>query len=213
MSCKLDVVSAVLLAEVCQFAKAKGETSRWSSACVGLVCGCLWFVVVPAASIVSHTTAYLHHRTMGKSEMPTCPLFPTLNMSQQGQEPFAQMKGPMCFGGLLECCCSFEFPIKSTTDGHNLAKVTKCKPQGGAGVMREAFTSADNYTIEFQDASLTPEQKAIFLGSQLLADYMLFENKADKCGVEDGQFYLNLTNCYFLGMTCPCKLKGGGEGG
>ena len=45
--------------------------------------------------------------------------------------------------------------------------------------------------------------------SECVLDYMLFEGKEnDMCGpTEDGKgIYINLTNCYFYGCICPCKI-------
>lgn len=84
--------------------------------------------------------------------------------------------------------------------------------------LRELVSDADVFTIEFRDKNLTPEQKAVILGNQLLLDMMFFEGEEqDKCGAtEDGKgCYILLCNCYCYGCLIPCKLvfKNNGNGG
>lgn len=61
-------------------------------------------------------------------------------------------------------CCSFKFHTSfwgSPSKAGDLAVITKKKPQGLGGAVREMFTDADTYTIEFNAAAadkITPAQ-------------------------------------------------------
>jgi hypothetical protein len=161
--------------------------------------------------------------TIGSATVPVMSAFfsPTLHVMERGglDGPFAKVEGPMCFGGLSECCCSFNFPVSQfngPSKAGDIAKITKQKPKSFGAAIREGISSADLYTIEFDGGKqVTPEQKALLLSSLLLNDYTYFEGPQDMCGTDpnDGQCYLNFCNCYCCGVLCPCKLKGGGEGG
>jgi len=155
-------------------------------------------------------------QTIGSAEVPVpcggC-CTPTLLIKQGAmEEPFAKVEGPMCFGGCSEFCCDFNFPVSSIQAGSkagDLGQIVKTKPDGLAGVVKEAMTDADVFTIEFKDPNLSPEQKALFMSSTLLTDYTYFEGAGkDKCGVTpDGTMYINLCNCYCGGVLCPCALS------
>lgn len=139
---------------------------------------------------------------------------PTINVksTSSGSEPFGKVEGPTCFGGCSEFCCDFEFPISSfdsAAKAGDFGKITKLKPTSMGGAFLELFSDADVFKLEFADETLTPEQKATFLSTLLLTDYMFFEGKAgDKCGTDSaGRSYINLCNCYFMGCLVPCMLK------
>ena len=69
----------------------------------------------------------------------------------------------------------------------DVARITKRRPRGGFAAMRELFSQNDVFTIEFTDKSLTPEDKALILGNQLLLDFMFFEGgENEMCQTEDG---------------------------
>jgi len=146
---------------------------------------------------------------------------PTLHLKKNTSDdtPWAKLQGPMCFGGCSELCCDFKFPI-SRFEGDDklgdIAVIKKRRPRGGFAVGRELFTDADVFTIAFKDKSLTPEEKALILGNQLLLDYMFFEKgEQDKCGAtDDGKgCYINLCNIFCYGCVCPCKIVCKKQGG
>jgi len=162
--------------------------------------------------------------TLGSASVPVMSAFfsPTLHvMERSGLDgPFAKIEGPCFFGGCSEFCCSFNFPVSkfgSAAKAGDIGKIVKQKPKSFGAALREVLTSADLYTINFSDKSLTPEQKSLLIGGLLLNDYTYFESPQDACGVdpEDGKPYINLCNVYCCGCLCPCrcKLEGGGEGG
>jgi len=147
---------------------------------------------------------------------------PTLHLREGTNDaPWAKLEGPMCFGGCSELCCDFSFPVsRFDSDSHagDIAELTKRAPRGIAAAAKEMFSDADVFTVSFKDKNLTPEQKALILGNQLLVDYMFFERgEQDKCGsLDDGSgFFINCCNCYFYGIVCPCKINiktGSGSG-
>ena len=113
-------------------------------------------------------------------------LHPTLQVMDRGvsavEEPYAVVRGPTCFGGCTELCCKKDFGVSKVPQGWkpgsykdlhpgDAATITKKKPQSFKGVMKQLFTDADTYLVEFKDPSMTPQQKAAMLGSMLLLDY------------------------------------------
>jgi hypothetical protein len=56
----------------------------------------------------------------------------------------------------------------------DIGKIVKQKPKSFGAALREVLTSADLYTINFSDKSLTPEQKSLLIGGLLLNDYTYF---------------------------------------
>jgi len=140
---------------------------------------------------------------------------PTLHLSHEPfptENVFGKIQGPTCFGGCSELCCDFEFPVSRFSSEDKIgdvARITKRRPRGGFAAMRELFSQNDVFTIEFTDKSLTPEDKALILGNQLLLDFMFFEGgENEMCGqTEDGKgCYILLCNWYCYGVLCPCKL-------
>jgi hypothetical protein len=51
------------------------------------------------------------------------------------------------------------------------------------GVLREAFSGADTFRIEFGDASWTEEQRAVILAAALSIDFDFFENNRSQGGL------------------------------
>ena len=113
-------------------------------------------------------------------------LHPTLQVMDRGvsnvEEPYAVVRGPTFFGGCTELCCKKDFSVSKVPaswkpgkykDLHvgDAATITKKKPQSFTGAMKQLFTDADTYFVEFKDPSMTPQQKAAMLGSMLLLDY------------------------------------------
>lgn len=91
-------------------------------------------------------------------------------MERDAKEPFIDLKGPTCIGGCSELCCATPFKDKD-----DRVSITKKKPSGFGGALRELLTDADTFTMEVQSPDVTPMQKASLLGSVLLMDLMFFE--------------------------------------
>lgn len=150
-------------------------------------------------------------------------LHPTLQVMDRGvsavEEPYAVVRGPTCFGGCTELCCKKDFGVSKVPQGWkpgsykdlhpgDAATITKKKPQSFKGVMKQLFTDADTYLVEFKDPSMTPQQKAAMLGSMLLLDYMFFDRDlGDRCSFDArGNVSINISNCYMYGCVCPCTV-------
>jgi len=147
---------------------------------------------------------------------------PVMQVMDRAQEDsasktFAAARGPTCFGGCSELCCDTTFGLSAAKDGvtlseiHELAfgdfaTIKKLKPSGFGQAMREAFTDSDLYEVTFLTKAITAQQKANVLSTMIHLDYMFFELDSDMCGVKDGAFYINFTNCFCYGVVCPCKL-------
>lgn len=137
---------------------------------------------------------------------------PTVEIREGADDttPFAKMQGPCCFGGWSELCCDFMFytsKYDSPNKAGDLAYNVKKKPSGLASGLREFFTEADVYSIEFrEDANLTAPQKASILTGQLLFDYMLFEGNTEKCSQDDQNIYCYCFYCSILGYLWPCYI-------
>ena len=102
--------------------------------------------------------------------------------------------GPCLFGGCSEFCCDFEFfasKYDSPYDSGDLAKITKVRAKGVSGMIKEAATDADNYSIEFNpDAQLGAAEKLSLIGAQVLTDYMIFDGNTEKCKCTNEGWYL-----------------------
>ena len=143
-------------------------------------------------------------------------LTPTLTVMERqptGFRSLATVKGPCLFGGCLELCRSTKFSIApaAAVGGHvvegSLGRIVKRKPTDLAGNLREAVTDADVYTLELPPAAqLSAHQKALLLGTLLLADYMYFERDGACCDANGCT--LCLVHCG--GCLLPCTLRGSG---
>ncbi|GAB5358665.1 hypothetical protein AAMO2058_000477700 [Amorphochlora amoebiformis] len=150
-------------------------------------------------------------------KQPTCGgyLRPTLQAFDgaysDDKEPAYTIKGPFCcIGGLCgECCCPPTFNILQAKgeDEKVLAEIKKDKPEGVGGAMKEAFSDADNFTINMPPGA-TSNVKSAIIASSLLIDYLFFES--------DGNIYCDLfaqngpelkcvcCNLYCCGAIVPC---------
>uniref|UniRef100_A0A914WKF3 Phospholipid scramblase n=1 Tax=Plectus sambesii TaxID=2011161 RepID=A0A914WKF3_9BILA len=73
---------------------------------------------------------------------------------------------------MCRCCSDVEFPVY-TMDG---AARVGCVTKQWTGLVREAFTTADNFGISFP-MDLDVKTKATLLGAMFLIDFMAFENQ------------------------------------
>jgi len=142
------------------------------------------------------------------------------NIAQLGQDttstPFALITGPFCFGGCSELCCDFNFPVSTPgnkTEG-NLGKIVKLKPQSLAGGVRELFSDADAYSIQYDaNADLTAEQKVTILAGQILFDYMFFDGNTEMCRSDSDGMHIYLFYCLCCGALVPCEIHIKNNGG
>jgi len=148
------------------------------------------------------------------------PVLQIMERDESDPEPsniqFAAARGPRCFGGMSELCCNVEFgaskakPDMGVDEIHKLefdyASITKVKPASFTQALREAFTDVDIYVVAFEEEDVTPQQKANFLGTMIMMEYMFFERSNDICRYDGRYFHLTFFNCFCYGCVCPCKL-------
>jgi uncharacterized protein YxjI len=72
------------------------------------------------------------------------------------------------------------FPFER--DGRDVAFVRK----KWSGLMKETFTDADNFLVEFVDPSLTEDDRLLVLAAGLFIDLQYFEQKSGDGGIEIG---------------------------
>jgi len=180
-------------------------------------------------SLSDKTIAYATQPKCGGYFTPSINLFTRrqTGSTEEAFQPIAKVEGPCIFGGCYELCCDSTFmvsgmnekQIDSTIKTADLATITKEKPRGVCAFGRELFTDSDHFKVDFkQNVGLTPQQKAAFMGSLILADYMLFEQDKGACYCEGSKLYITLFETYCMGCVCPCTLvfdfsqQGGGGG-
>lgn len=95
------------------------------------------------------------------SRSPLSPGTPKLEVYQEADSiaPYADITGPMCFGGCSELCCDSKFLYKKRGDGKNIAHMKKLAPKTCMDACAEMFTDADKFLVEFGD-DVSHEEKA-----------------------------------------------------
>lgn len=83
-----------------------------------------------------------------------------------------KIEGPCCICYGPFCPCQTPFEVKSADGTVTCGKVTK----EYAGFVREMFTNADTFSVNFP-LDLNVKQKAALFGALFLIDFMFFEQK------------------------------------
>jgi imidazoleglycerol phosphate synthase glutamine amidotransferase subunit HisH len=102
----------------------------------------------------------------------------------------------------------FNCQIITTNDIKIISKADKIILPGVGSFkdgMKELLGDADIYTMHIAPG-MNANQKAIFLASLILTDYMFFERDSDMIKFENGCQTLTI-NCFMLyccGVLCPC---------
>lgn len=97
-------------------------------------------------------------------------LIPKFEIQNAARETVLRIEGPLC---QCNMCGDVEFDVLSA-DGQN--KVGKISKQW-TGLVKEAFTDADNFGISFP-MDLDAQIKGVILGSCFLIDFMFFEENS-----------------------------------
>lgn len=97
------------------------------------------------------------------------PLKPKFTIQNERKEPVLKIEGPACH---CKCCSDVVFEVKSVDETHVVGKI--CKQW--TGFLREAYTDADNFGIQFP-MDLDVKIKAVMVGACFLIDFMYFEQK------------------------------------
>lgn len=151
---------------------------------------------------------------------------PVLEIMDRGDEAgttnpstkvFAAMTGPRCFGGCSEFCFSSNFGIAKVQDEEILgnihdqpsdyASIEKIRPKNFQQAMREAFTDADLYSVDFKESGVSARKKALVLSSMVLTDYMFFDRDNDMCRSDGNTTTITFFNCFCYGCICPCQFS------
>uniref|UniRef100_A0A670IM50 Phospholipid scramblase n=1 Tax=Podarcis muralis TaxID=64176 RepID=A0A670IM50_PODMU len=107
------------------------------------------------------------------------PCLPKFAIQNEAQEEILRVVGP-CI--VCSCCEDINFEVKSKDEKNNVGRISK----QWTGFVREAFTDADNFGIQFPQ-DLDVKMKAVMIGACFLIDFMFFEhsgqNRQQRAGV------------------------------
>ncbi|KAL8187848.1 UNVERIFIED_CONTAM: Phospholipid scramblase 1 [Gekko kuhli] len=106
------------------------------------------------------------------------PCLPKFSVQNEAREDVLKVVGPCV---VCSCCEDINFEVKSTDEESTVGRISK----QWTGFVREAFTDADNFGIQFP-LDLDVKIKAVLLGACFLIDFMFFEhghNRQQRVGV------------------------------
>ena len=194
--------------------------TKWLSWCACMNC-CQDGMFIVAGPVIDDPNkkgfpSYVpNDRVLGHIQQPNmcCFCHPQLELlnkrKEEGGDVFAKVDGPCLFGGWSECCCDFRFAVSkpnSSKGTGDVAVITKKKPQGFTGAMRELGTNADNFVISFNDDNMTAQEKVTILAANIILDYELFDGTTEKCEAKDEGIYCYCFYCQLSGCTVPCYI-------
>ncbi|XP_015342456.1 phospholipid scramblase 1 isoform X1 [Marmota marmota marmota] len=99
------------------------------------------------------------------------PCLPKFTIQNEKREDVLKITGPCV---VCSCCSDVDFEIKSLDEESLVGKISK----HWTGFLREAFTDADNFGIQFP-LDLDVKMKAVMLGACFLIDFMFFERNQE----------------------------------
>eukprot|EP00543_Licmophora_paradoxa_P004091 CAMPEP_0202450766 /NCGR_PEP_ID=MMETSP1360-20130828/9326_1 /ASSEMBLY_ACC=CAM_ASM_000848 /TAXON_ID=515479 /ORGANISM="Licmophora paradoxa, Strain CCMP2313" /LENGTH=308 /DNA_ID=CAMNT_0049069149 /DNA_START=120 /DNA_END=1046 /DNA_ORIENTATION=- len=136
-------------------------------------------------------------------------LSPSLEIMERDEEtPMASVTANAicCIGGI---CCDHTFIVQDS-DGNEIGKIVKERPENLQQFASEVATDADNFTM-YVPSDLDPKKKAAMLASLHLVDYMLFEDEGDaNFDFVNGNCKFKCCDLYCCGCVVPCSLSCGG---
>lgn len=106
------------------------------------------------------------------------PCLPKFTLQNEKRQDILKVVGP-CI--VCSCCSDIDFELKSLDEESVVGKISK----QWSGLVKEAFTDADNFGIQFP-LDLDVKMKAVMLGACFLIDFMFFEktgNEEQRSGV------------------------------
>ncbi|XP_035315021.1 phospholipid scramblase 1 isoform X1 [Cricetulus griseus] len=106
------------------------------------------------------------------------PCLPKFTLQNEKKQDVLKVVGP-CVA--CSCCSDVDFELKSLNEETVVGKISK----QWSGLVKEAFTDADNFGIQFP-LDLDVKMKAVMLGACFLIDFMFFErtgNEDQRAGV------------------------------
>ncbi|XP_048363063.1 phospholipid scramblase 1-like [Sphaerodactylus townsendi] len=95
------------------------------------------------------------------------PCLPKFTIQNESREDIFKIIGP-CI--VCSCCEDINFEVKSADEKTSIGRISK----QWTGYVREAFTDADNFGIQFPQ-DLDVKMKAVMIGACFLIDFMFFE--------------------------------------
>jgi len=123
--------------------------------CAGCCDACSHAVLVEAPN--GQTLGYVHQNGS------FC--LPSFDIKDSSNQAVLKLEGPGC-----QCTCSPEFKILNS-NGEQVGGIQK-----NFDFVKEMFTNADNFTIQFPN-NLSTDLKAVLLGCLFLIDFAYFEDK------------------------------------
>uniref|UniRef100_A0A8D0DX84 Phospholipid scramblase n=1 Tax=Salvator merianae TaxID=96440 RepID=A0A8D0DX84_SALMN len=96
------------------------------------------------------------------------PCLPKFTIQNESQQDILKIVGPCV---VCSCCSDINFEVKSVDEKTIVGRISK----QWTGFVREAFTDADNFGIQFPQ-DLDVKMKAVMLGACFLIDFMFFEH-------------------------------------
>ncbi|XP_012292520.1 phospholipid scramblase 1 [Aotus nancymaae] len=100
------------------------------------------------------------------------PCLPKFTIQNEKRDDVLKISGPCV---VCSCCGDVDFEIKSLDEQTVVGKISK----HWTGILREAFTDADNFGIQFP-LDLDVKMKAVMIGACFLIDFMFFESSGNQ---------------------------------
>ncbi|XP_069329229.1 phospholipid scramblase 1-like isoform X2 [Eulemur rufifrons] len=100
------------------------------------------------------------------------PCLPKFTIQNEKREDVLKIAGPCV---VCSCCADIDFEVKSLDEQIVVGKISK----QWSGLLREAFTDADNFGIQFP-LDLDVKMKAVMIGACFLIDFMFFEKTGNR---------------------------------
>uniref|UniRef100_A0A8C8YWT5 Phospholipid scramblase n=1 Tax=Prolemur simus TaxID=1328070 RepID=A0A8C8YWT5_PROSS len=100
------------------------------------------------------------------------PCLPKFTIQNEKREDVLKITGPCV---VCSCCADIDFEVKSLDEQIVVGKISK----QWSGLLREAFTDADNFGIQFP-LDLDVKMKAVMIGACFLIDFMFFEKTGNQ---------------------------------
>ena len=144
---------------------------------------------------------------------------PTLQLSTKSQRDatsFGWLEGPCAFGGWKGLLCGDKFTASSQPGRlGDLGIVNKRQAEGFWENFLRMFMDVNIYEFTYHDhymKNISPEQKAVMLGSIMHLNYLYFENDAPPVyceSLDNGKgccIYCTLFNFSIYGCMLPCQV-------
>ncbi|XP_060791552.1 phospholipid scramblase 2-like [Neoarius graeffei] len=109
--------------------------------------------------------------TIGYVTQDWHPCYPKFSIKGANKETLMKLEGP-CLA--CNCCGDVNFELKGKDGGKSIGRISK----QWSGLLKEAFTDADNFGIQFP-FDLDVKMKAVLMGACFLIDFIFFEKVGD----------------------------------